>query len=372
MIFSAAAGAEAPFVALPPLPADGGATTGDTVVADFNQDGIPDLASVDRLNFKVYCQLGDGAGSFTAAAPYGPLNLEPNAIAAGDVDGDGHVDVVVGTSTNAGGDEIAVLLGQGDGTFVLSDTYPTGDFVTAVALFDANDDGKLDVAVATANSFWVSTFRGLGDGHFTDRVDHPLGGVASDLVIADINEDQHPDLVVSTFGNVASFATLTGVGDGTFDDPVTHDTNNAITWEIAAADFNRDGHVDIAVSDTSGRVQVFDGRGDATFDDPTSIESPASGAISIVAGDVDGDGAADLLVGITAQLTFYAGRGDGTFVDKGSFQGPYMGFDGPNAPEHIELADLDGDGRLDLVAPDFGSWYVFLFAGDTVLSSSFE
>jgi hypothetical protein len=372
LFFSSLAVADAPFVALTPVPAAGGATTGDTVIADFNNDGFPDLASVDRLNFLIFTQLSDGAGSFTQTTPYGPLNLMPSALAAGDLDGDGQIDLVVGTATNTGGDEIAVLLGNGDGTFVLSDTYPTGDFVTAVVLFDANGDGKLDLAVATSNTYWVSVFRGEGDGHFTDRVDYPLGGVASDLAVADINEDDHPDLIVSTFGNSASFATLTGIGDGSFNDPVTHDTNNAITWELVVADFNRDGHMDVAVSDTSGRVQLFAGQGDATFSPATSIETPTDGAISIAAGDIDADGIVDLVVGITAQLTYYAGRGDGSFTNKGSFQGPFVGFDGPNSPQHMTLADLDGDGRLDLIAPDFGSWYLYLFTGDTIIASSFE
>ena len=372
LLFAVLANAEAPFDSLAPVSAVGGATTGDTVVADFNGDGILDFASVDRINFLVFCQLGDGAGAFTATAPYGPLNLRPNALAAGDIDGDGHTDLVIGTATNTGGDEVVVLLGNGDGTFTFSNSYPTGDFVTALALFDSNGDHKLDLAVATSNSFWVTTFRGLGDGQFADRVDHPLGGVASDIAVADINEDGHPDLIVSTFGNNATFATLTGVGDGRFSDAVTHDFNGAITWELALADFDQDGHVDVAVSDSDGRVGLFAGHGDATFGAPTYIDVPTDGAISVVAGDVDGDGIVDLVTGISAQLTFYRGRGDGSFEDRGSFQGPDVGFESPNSPEHMSLADLNADGRLDLIVPDYGSWYMFFFLGDTTFASSFD
>jgi hypothetical protein len=136
------------------------------------------------------------------------------------------------------------------------------------------------------------------------------------------------------------------------------------------ADFDRDGNIDVAVTDTEERVELFAGHGDATFSAPTFIEVP--GASSAAAGDVDGDGIVDLLVGASAQLAYYKGRGDGSFSAKGTFQGPFMGFEGPNYPERMALADLDGDGRLDLIAPDWGSWYTYLFIGDTLVASSFE
>lgn len=363
--------AEAPFRAL--FPIEVGSQPRGVVVADFDGDGVADFASLDSVTKEIVVQRGNGMGGVLSTRRLGPFDHSVDAIVSGDLNGDGKIDLVVGTFANAGDDAVYPLIGRGDGTFVQGDRYPVGDGVTALTLFDADGDGWLDLAVANANSFNVMVLPGLGNGRFGTRTDYDVDGVAQAIAAADIDNDGIPDLVVSAFGNtLTTFCTLKGRGDGTFDSPVPHQYFAGITGEIAVADFDRDGNMDVAVAQSDHHISLFAGHGDGDFDEPTFIDTPIDFTAGITVADVDADGRPDLIVGLSGELAYYAGNGDGTFRAAGSFHGPNVGFDGPIAPAHMSVADIDNDGRLDIVAPDLGSFYLYVFLGDTLLSTSFE
>jgi hypothetical protein len=124
-------------------------------IADLNNDGKPDLLTADSGADTVSVLLGDGTGGFGSATQYA-VGRVPKSIAAGDLNGDGNVDVVVGNTagngdgvtSNPNGDNVSVLLGNGDGTFGPAVTYRSGHTPFSVAIGDFNGDGRPDLATA--------------------------------------------------------------------------------------------------------------------------------------------------------------------------------------------------------------------------------
>jgi len=135
-------------------------------VGDFNGDGKPDLALVNANSSEISIMLGNGDGTFHAAASYGTGN-PPVAIAVGDFNGDGRPDLAV---VNANSSGISVMLGNGDGTFQAAAKYEKGNSGVAIAVGDFNGDGKADLAVVDGFSNEVSILLGNSDGTFQAAV----------------------------------------------------------------------------------------------------------------------------------------------------------------------------------------------------------
>jgi len=217
------------------------------VDADFNGDGIPDLAVIDGNNSVVDILLGNGDGTFTAETAQPPISGIPSHFATGDFNGDGKIDLAV--AENAG--TISVLLGNGDGTFAASGSVNSGISGSPIAVADFNGDGKLDIAVAA-------------------------GTGTSDSVIV-----------------------LTGNGDGTFNSPISGSpTSTSVTW-IQVADFNQDGTPDVVLADSGGSARVFLNHGSgslsASFPLVSGLSVPAYLEVGI--GDLNGDGYPDIVAG---------------------------------------------------------------------------
>jgi len=324
--------------------------SGNTVLtADFNGDGIPDLVILGNGILSVL--LGNGDGTFTAA-PSPPADL-PGAIAVGDFNEDGIPDLAVVTAFDEGNSE--VLLGNGDGTFTQAGgSFGTidGDYVftsSAIAAGDFNGDGKLDLAVDCARigdspCNMLLILAGNGDGTFMQPSSIPFAQSDSPSAIAvgDFNGDGQPDLAVTNSGanGVNVFLNREGNLSAVPAIPATGDNPSS----IAAADFNGDGKLDLAVANAgSGDVTILLGKGDGTF----RVEaSPTAGMApnSIAVGDFNGDGVPDLAVANagSGDVTILLGKGDGTFRAAAS---PAAGAGSTS----IVVADFNGDGRDDLV-----------------------
>jgi hypothetical protein len=266
-------------------------------------------------------------------------------VAVADFNGDGILDlaVVMGGVENSQG-TLSILLGKPDGTFGPHTDYALGVCPTHVLVGDFNGDGKLDLAVLnrnldTSGPADVSILLGNGDGTFQPQVRTSLGlnePYVTYLVAGDFNGDGKLDLIASS--TTGQIVLLPGNGDGTFATPATIQVTDQQIWFLAVGDFNGDGKLDVAVpfmGTTTGSVAVLLGKGDGTFQAPVTY--PMQGNNDIVAVDVNHDGILDL-IGDGAQVAVLLGNGDGTFQPEID-TGVVMSF--------LVVGDFNGDGNLD-------------------------
>ena len=283
------------------------------------------------------------AQSYVFSSASFPTGLRPNFVATGDLNGDGIQDVVVvnqcgSDPTCSSSGSVSVLLGKPDGTFQPHVDYPVGCDPTFAAVGDFNNDGKPDITVTNSGSNTVSILLGNGDGTFQVPVIYNTAIAPGSPVISDFNHDGRPDLAVVASGSKA-VSVLLGNGDGTFQ-PHIDSAVNFLPQSIAAADFNGDGKLDLVVADSNATILL--GNGDGTFQ--TAVEYPGNGATVVVAGDWNGDGKIDVAAtsGFSDTITILMGNGDGTL------QIPYTSYEIGGTPISMAVADLNGDGHLDL------------------------
>jgi hypothetical protein len=357
---------------------------GTIVVSDVNGDGHSDVVSVSSCLTAYVCNTGGvktllGNGDGTLAAPRN-LGLPPNAylqtIATADINGDGKLDLVVSATIIGQGTSLQVLTGKGDGTFRSAASNDLGSFsVSSSAIADVNGDGLLDILVAGGGS--VGVLLANGNGTFQSLTTYDSGGVnASSIAVADLNRDGKLDLIVANGcssdpycgldSSTGTVGVLLGNGDGTFQAVVTYSSGGLYANSLAVADINRDGKLDVVVLNQcvpatscrsgDGVVGVLLGNGDGTLQAAQTFDSAGFSSASLAVADINRDGKLDLAVVnsctssdqcsdvTTARgvLAIFLGNGDGTFSAPIAIQAlSWMG--GP-----IAIADLNGDGKLDL------------------------
>jgi hypothetical protein len=311
-----------------------------TVTAEFNGDGIPDVAVVDRGTNSVTILMGNGDGTFAAAANYA-TGVDPIALAVGDFNGDGIPDLV---TANRAAYTISILLGNGDGTFGSHLDYPTGTEPMAVAVGDFNGDGNLDIAVVNNADNTVSIYLGVGNGTFQNPVTYSVGASPIAIVTGNFNGDGNLDLAVADAG-ANNVGVLLGNGDGTFQNAVFYATDSDPSG-LFSADFNGDGKLDLVTANNGGDdISVLLNSGTGTF--AAGVNYPVGTLpFAISGGDFYGNGIMDLAVVNSGDNTvsIVPGNGDGTFSTSGA-----LTFGVGNQALGIAVADFNLDGRADLV-----------------------
>jgi hypothetical protein len=243
----------------------GGSGVQSVKIADVNNDGIPDLlvahlcanANVTRCTTSTPGSVGvllGHDGIFTLVTTYNPGGFQTTSLAVADVNGDGQPDLVVAnacaTAASCRNGSVGVLLGNGDGTFKKSVTYPAGFSPISVAVADVNGDGKPDLVIANNQDNGngsVGVLLGNGDGTFASIVNYASGGFAPQSVaVADLNGDGKPDVLVSNSSS-NNVGVLLGKGDGTFRAPLIYSTGGSTPLSVAIADVNGDGKPDLVV-----------------------------------------------------------------------------------------------------------------------------
>lgn len=272
---------------------------GFSVIADFNGDGVSDLAVViGNVAGQIAILLGNGDGTFQPPIYFDAGPSVANVV-SGDFNGDGKLDLACALDGDLGAGSVAILIGNGDGSFQSPvDYYADSGRSDWIVTSDFNHDGYLDVAVTSFDDSAVAVLLGNGDGTFQSAMEYPTATGPADLVVADLNDDGVPDLAVATIdggGSKTFLSILLGNGDGTFGQHVDYQTEKE-ALSIVAADFNGDGNVDLAVAgQAENTVLTFLGNGDGTFQQPGEFPTGTGGAPSFLAiGDFNHDGKIDL------------------------------------------------------------------------------
>jgi hypothetical protein len=219
---------------------------------------------------------------------------------------------------------------------------------------DFNNDGKLDLIVASGP--YVYALLGNGDGTFQPASGSPgpSNSVITDIHVADINGDGIQDIIINgKRGTTGLVATMLGNGNGTFQAPVETDFTGAASSLTIVGDFNADGVLDVALV-SAGEVRVMLGNGNGTFQAPVaSFFSTYAGRDGIATADFNGDGHLDLVItaydpSSTTGFNFVGvllGNGDGTFSDINMVAGSGASYVGAIT---ATIADFNGDGKLDI------------------------
>ena len=350
------------------------------VVGDFNGDGKLDIVSIAGGWWEIDVALGNGDGTFQSppiANTYSfPPNTSPYALAVGDFNGDGKLDLAVWcTYAPQNYNELIVLLGNGNGTFTYSNTYPAPSAYlfaqsgsNALYVADFNGDSKLDLAAlapyCTSNLPCMTLYVGNGDGTFQTPIsystvdpNHPLEYNVYGMAVGDLNGDGKADIAV-TEGN--GIAVLLNNGNGTFGTAAYYDSGVVgLTTQtgIAIGDVNGDKQNDIiATSSDNGDIVLFLNQGGSTFISKGSFGQAAGWGSSwlVNLADINGDKKMDVVVtdGAGEIFTFY-GKGNGTFTAGPIYPLQYW----EQGPDNLVVADFNKDGALDIFKPLSGhSW----------------
>jgi hypothetical protein len=277
-----------------------GGETFSLAVGDFNNDAKSDLVVAKISNGSVSLLLGDGAGGFGTPSNFS-FGENPASIAVGDFNGDGKADIAVADAGfNQGG--VYVLLGTGTGSFGAATKFTAGLRPRAVATGDFNSDGKIDLAVANvgANFNKVSVLLGAGNGTFGAPTHFAAGSSPIDVAVSDLNNDGKSDLaVVNTDSNNVSI--LLGNGSGSFGPATNFAAGTSFPLSVTVGDFNVDGKKDLAVGpnggfpNTPGSVFIMTGDGTGSFKYPTAF-TVGGGPSTLATGDFNNNGKIDLAV----------------------------------------------------------------------------
>ena len=356
----------------------------------------PGTMKVFSLSLLLFALVAPGAAQTPSAASFTTADLfdtgfaglghggTPEAIALGDFNGDGKEDLLAVGANCTCPPVVTTFLGNGEGWFTLYQQTTlatrngndgiTGHNPNAIATGDFNHDGNLDFAVYIngdgSGTNYVNVYLGDGSGGFSYSNSYSIGatgtgGTIDGVVAADVNGDQKLDLLAINAGD-NTVTVLLGNGDGTYQPGVLYtacNTTDCAPLAITVADFNKDGHPDIALSDAVGGIDILLNRGNGTFDAP--VFYPATnccgggvpgGESGIAAAYLNTDKDLDLVIAAPSGVWVYLGNGDGSFKTPVNYSFPYG--------DSIAIADVNGDKKLDLIVPDYYSSCVWVLLGD--------
>ncbi len=341
--------------------------------ADVNGDGKPDLIVANASSNTVSVLLnttepGAAAPSFAAQQTFA-TGTHPVSVAAVDVNGDGKADLIV-ANNNSG--SVSVLLnttspGATTPSFAAQQTFATGNYPESVTAADVNGDGKPDLMVANHDSNTVSvllntTAPGASASSFATQQTYATGTTPASVTAADVNGDGKPDLIVANDGNntvsVLTNTTAPGASSPSFATQQTFATG-AYSQSVTAADMNGDGKADLIVANASSNtVSVLLNTTAAptasapsfVAQQPFATGSTGSAPQSVLTADINGDGKPDLIVANNNDNTVSVllnTTAPGAIIPSFATQ---HSFATGRCPYSVTAADVNGDGKPDLIA----------------------
>ena len=361
-----------------------GANPYSIAVADFNGDGKPDLAVVNFYGSSVSVLLnttsaGAATPSFAAQQAF-VTGTNPYSVVAADVNGDGKPDLIV---VNENDSNVSVLLntttpGSATATFAAQHTFTTGGYPFFVTAADVNGDGRPDLIVADQGDNTVSvllniTAAGAPTPSFAARTSFPTGASPHSIGVTDVNGDGRPDIVIVNLGdnNVGVLLNTTDPGAATASFAAQHTfATGASPVSVAVTDVNGDGKADlVVVNTTDDSVSVLLNTTDPGATTPSFADQQAfaTGGYSygVAAGDLNGDGKPDFVVAnfnssdVSVLLnTTLPGTATPSFATQQTFATGTQ-------PNFVVVADVNGDGKPDLVTPSLNGGTVSVLLNST-------
>ncbi len=325
------------------------------VVGDFNGNGVTDLVVANGGENDVSVFLTSSLGSVLTRTDF-RVGSGPVMVRAGDMDGDGDLDLIAANHIKR---TLSVLLNDNTGVFAPPRDLFAGGPVRVLALADLDGDGDIDIAAAEGGAGSVLVYRNNGVASFeAPEVVQVVAGI-SDLIVAGLNGDGIPDLVaVSQSQN--RLVLLTNLGNATFQ----VDLGSAIGMRpahLVAGDFDKDGDVDLALSNANNQVSVFANVNGFNHNSPMNYSLPDT-ASSLVVADVDLDQYPDLLVPTgNGRVAALVNDGNGAFSAT-------LDFGTISSVGRAAVADLNSDGRLDIVVTNPNSNALTIFANSIAVS----
>jgi len=321
-----------------------------TATADFDRDGQADIVTISDFTYgNILFVPGNGDGTFGASSEI-PSTVDVQGLDAGDVNGDGNPDVV-GMTTN----EVRIRLGDGNGGFTIGQTVPlTLGGQVHPRVIDVDNDGDLDVVAPTFTA--IQTLLNNGSGTFVAGPTSQVSGasVLSAISPAKLDADAHPDLFTVDGFSGTTYA-LRGDGAGRFTVSGQLYGTGFVPEDVAAIDLNGDGYDDVATVGSFSftlATGLTDGTGKFTRAIASATQYGGPGPTSVTAADLDQDGRTDLVVSSLAsaapKLIVLAGNGTASMRKVGDFP---VG----SLPQNPVITDYDGDGQPDVVTAGPGA-----------------
>ena len=315
-------------------------TSANASIGDLNGDGHPDIVLAKGRHWEVLSRifLGDGHGNFAPGPPLPGKATKTYSASLADMTKSGHLDIVL---SNDEPEPKLILLNDGKGHFTVGGTYGDPKWSTRnAAVGDLNGDGYPDIAVANRV---MTSYVCLNDGklHFDCRP-LPDSPSAATVAIADIDGDGANDIVYACRDGCQSTVDFND-GKGNFTRTEPWGPPQSATRALAVADFNGDGHLDIAACHEELGCFVYLNDGAGHFGKGIPFDKPKAEPYSMIAADLNRDGRPEILVGyVHSQGVIYFNNGTGETWQQVPFG------DGKGAIYGMAAADLDGDGWPDV------------------------
>jgi hypothetical protein len=341
----------------------------DPLFADFNGDGLLDLAAIPRLGNGARVWFGNGRGEWLESSS-GLERAESSCgggLDAGDINRDGHLDLAVADHCRG----VFVFLGDGTGQWqatteelnpsTLEDPttpVPANAGAEDLALGDVNGDGFLDIVASSSDQGGINVYLGDGTGRNWKRSSAglPQGGWATRVILADVNQDGAPDIIASLGDGPRVYLNGRGADWQPASEGLPTPLIGGIYGGLAAGDLNEDGWTDFAVANWVDGPEVYLRQADGSWKkNPDVFPAMVGGATGLALGDINRDGHLDIIV--SGRLKDTRGCTRGVFALRGDGVGGWKYVAGSGLPETglaatpgLALGDVNGDGAPDVAA----------------------